>query len=225
MSAAWRRLSGLVALVTALALGTTPAMAQTEMEEAPPLPAVLHLGPLELVKSSLSRVLAIVQTQSADATQAGKRRVEIREAAVELFDFDEMSRRILGPHWKDGTPREQEEFVRLFTALLERAYLTSIASYPLASIAFQDASIKGSYAQVRSRMTGGKSGNVAVEYRLFESDGRWAVYDVAVDGISLVSSFRSQFNSILQRSPFAGLLQRLQNLEASLAPRGRPQGQ
>lgn len=217
MSAALRRFSGLIGLVTALAFGMLPAIAQTVMKEAPPLLTVTPLGPLELVKSSLSRVLAIMEAQSAGGTQAGKRRAEIRQAAVELFDFDEMSRRILGPHWKNRTPREQEEFVRLFTALLERAYLTSIASYPRASTTFQDESIKGSYAQVRSQMAGGKGGNVTVEYRLFESDGRWAVYDVAVDGISLVSSFRSQFNSILQRHPFAELLQQLQSREASIA--------
>ncbi|MDP2703340.1 MAG: ABC transporter substrate-binding protein [Candidatus Rokubacteria bacterium] len=219
------RLSGLVALVTALALGAPPAIAQTGVKEAQPQPAVAHLGPLELVKSSLSRVLAVVQSQSASATQAGKRRAEIRQAAVEMFDFDDMSRRILAQHWKDGSPQEQEEFVRLFTDLLERAYLTSIGNSPLASITFQGESINGSYAQVRSRMTGGRGGNAAIEYRLLESDGRWAVYDVAVDGISLISSYRSQFNSILRRHSFAELLERLQNREASVAPPGQAQGQ
>lgn len=219
------KLSGLVAVVTALVLGAPPAIAQTEVSEAQPLPAVPQLGPLGLVKSSLSRVLAIVQSQSAGATQAGKRRAEIRQAAVEMFDFDEMSHRILAQHWKDGSPHEQEEFVRLFTELLERAYLMSISSYPLASITFQDKSINGPYALVRSRMASGKGGNVAVEYRLFESDGRWAVYDVAVDGISLVSSYRSQFHSMLRRYSFAQLLEHLQSRAASLASPGKTQGQ
>jgi phospholipid transport system substrate-binding protein len=170
-------------------------------------------------------VLAIVQSQSAGATEAGKRRAEIRQAADDMFDFDEMSHRILAQHWKDRSPQEQEEFVRLFTELLERAYLASIGSYPLASITFQDESINGSYALVRSRMASGKSGNVAVEYRLFESDGRWAVYDVAVDGISLVSSYRSQFHSMLRRYSFAQLLEHLQSRAASLASPGKTQGQ
>jgi phospholipid transport system substrate-binding protein len=218
------RLSGLVALVTALALGASPAIAQTEVKVAQPLPAVSHLGPLELVKASLSRVVAIVQSQSASATQAGMRRAEIRQAAVEMFDFDDMSRQILAQRWKDGAPQEKEEFVRLFTRLLERAYLTSISNYPLASITFTDESITGSYAQVRSRMTDGSGGNVAIEYRLFESEGRWAVCDIAVDGISLVSSYRSQFTSILRRHSFAELLAQLQNREASVTPSGLAQG-
>jgi phospholipid transport system substrate-binding protein len=219
------RLSGLVALVTALALYTPPAIAQSEANEAQPQPAVAQLGPLELIKSSLSRVLAIVQSQSASATQAGKRRAEIRQAAVDMFDFDDMSRRILAQHWKDGSPQEQEEFIRLFTELLEGAYLTSIGNYPLASITFHGESINGSYAEVRSSMTAGRGGNVAIEYRLFESDGRWAVYDVAVDGISLVSSYRSQFNSILRRHSFAKLLEQLQSREPSVAPPGQAQDQ
>jgi ABC-type transporter MlaC component len=92
------------------------------VKEAQPQLAVAHLGPLELVKSTLSRVLAIVQSQAPSATQAGKRRAEIRQAAVEMFDDNDMCRRILVQHWKDGAPKEQEEFVRLFTELLERAY-------------------------------------------------------------------------------------------------------
>jgi len=217
------RLSGLVAVVTALAIGAPAAIAQTEVKEAPPLVAVVHLGPLELVKSSLSRVVAILQSQAASATQAGTRRAEIRQAAAEMFDFDEMSHRILAQHWKDGSPQEQREFVRLLTELLEKAYLTSIGTYRLASITFQAESINGSYAQVRSRMASGKGEGVAVEYRLFESDGRWAAYDVAVDGISLVSSFRSQFNSVLRRSSFAQLLEHLQSRLASLTAPGPTQ--
>ena len=87
-------LFGLVALIGALALGTLPVSAQTGVPETPLLPAVTALGPRELVKSSLSRVLTIVQSQSAKATEAGRRRAEIRQAADEMFDFDDMSRRI-----------------------------------------------------------------------------------------------------------------------------------
>lgn len=134
-----------------------------------------------------------------------------------MFDFDDMPRRILAQHWKDGTPKEQE-FIRLLTELLEGAYLTSIGNYPLTSITFQGESINGSCAEVRSSMAGGRGGSIAIEYRLFESDWRWAVYDVAVDGISLVSSYRSQFNAILRRHSFTKLLEQLQSREPSVAP-------
>jgi hypothetical protein len=98
-----------------------------------------------------------------------------------------------------------------FTDLLERAYLNTLGDYRLATITFQGETINGSYAQVQSRMAAGK-GEVAIEYRLLEQDGRWAVYDVAVDGVSLISNYRSQFNSILKRMSFtltkAGLSRR-----------------
>ena len=171
-----------------------------------------------MVTSSVSRVLTIVRSQPADATERGQRRAEIRQAAVELFDFDEMSRRLLGQRWTDASPDEQRDFVVLFTDLLERAYLNTLGNYRLTTITFQGETISGPYAQVQSRMAAGK-GEVAIEYRLLEHEGRWAVYDVAVDGVSLISNYRSQFNSILNRMSFAQLLDRLQNREASAGQR------
>jgi len=209
-------------LAATVAFGAPPAVAQTDVRV---VPVAAHLGPLELVKASLSRVLTIVQSQSVRDTQEGKRRPEIRQAAADMFDFDDISRRILAQHGKNASPQEQDEFVRLFTEMLERVYLSSITTYPLASITFQSETIDGSYAQVRSRMTGRGGRDVPVEYRLFDSDGRWAVYDIAVDGVSFVSSYRSQFNSILRRSTFAQLLERLQSREASAAHTGEAQGQ
>ncbi|HTO49562.1 MAG TPA: ABC transporter substrate-binding protein, partial [Burkholderiales bacterium] len=143
-------------------------------------PAAGRSGPLNIVASSVSRVLTIIRSQPADATENRKQRAEIREAALELFDFDEMSRRLLGQRWADASPEEQRDFVVLFTDLLERAYLNTITSYRLATITFQSEPISGSYAQVQSQMAGGK-GEIAIAFRLLEEDGRWAVYDVTVD--------------------------------------------
>jgi phospholipid transport system substrate-binding protein len=186
--------------------------------DARPGPTAGRSGPLHVVTSSISRVLTIVRSQPADATESGKRQTEIRQAAVELFDFDEMSRRLLGQRWMEASPEEQQDFVDLFTDLLQGAYLNTIGNYPLATITFQGETISGSYAQVQSRMAAGK-GEVAIEYRLLEHDGRWAVYDIAVDGVSLVANYRSQFTSMLKRMSFAQLLDRLRTREASVGPR------
>ncbi len=213
-----RGVSALVAITTVIPFGAAPVLAQTMVADAQPGPTAGRSGPLNVVTSSVFRVLTIVRSQSADATESGKRRVEIRQAAVELFDFEEMSRRLLGQRWTDASPEEQQDFMSLFTDLLERAYLNTIGNYSLATITFQGETISGSYAQVQSRMAAGK-GEVAIEYRLLDHDGRWAVYDVAVDGVSLISNYRSQFNSILKRISFAQLLDRLRNREASVRPR------
>ena len=212
------RSSALVAIAAVLIpFGAAPVFAQA-VADAQPGSAAGRSGPLTVVNSSVSRVLTIVRSHPADAKESGQRRAEIRQAAVELFDFDEMSRRLLGQRWTDATPEEQRDFVVLFTDLLERAYLNTIGNYRLATITFQGETISGSYAQVQSRMAAGKS-EVAIEYRLVENDGRWAVYDVAVDGVSLISNYRSQFTSILKRMSFAQMLDRLRNREASIGSR------
>jgi phospholipid transport system substrate-binding protein len=212
-----RRCSALVAIAVLIPFGAAPVFAQA-VADAQAGSAAGRSGPLIVVNSSVSRVLTIVRSHPADAKENGQRRAEIRQAAVELFDFDEMSRRLLGQRWTDASPEEQRDFVVLFTDLLERAYLNTIGNYRLATITFQGETISGSYAQVQSRMAAGKS-EVAIEYRLVENDGRWAVYDVAVDGVSLISNYRSQFTSILKRMSFAQMLDRLRNREASMGSR------
>ena len=216
-----RRVSALAAIAAVIPFGAASVLAQTTVTDAQPGPTVGRSGPLHVVTSSLSRVLKIVRAQPADATESGKRQAEIRQAAVELFDFDEMSRRLLGQRWMEASPEEQRDFVALFTDLLQGAYLNTIGNYPLATITFQGETIIGSYAQVQSRMTAGK-GDVGIEYRLLERDGRWAVYDIAVDGVSLISNYRSQFTSMLKRMSFVQVLDRMRNMEASVGPRQDP---
>ncbi len=172
-----------------------------------------QLRPLEVVMTSFSRVL------SAEAEQ---RQVEIRRATEELFDFHEMARRILGVHWAGGSAQQHEEFIRLFTDMLGRAYLSNIGNLPLASVTFQGESVTGPFARVRSRIAVGRRGDTSIDYLLLERDGRWTIYDVVLDGVGLVSSYRSQFNSILRTSSFAQLLERLRSREASLKPEQGP---
>lgn len=192
-----------VALSGALLYAPLPTLAQTRNAGGEPPPG--RGRPLEVVKASFSRVLA---------AKGGARQAEVRRVTDELFDFHEMSRRMLGTHWQEGSEPEQEEFVRLFTDMLERVYLTNIADLPLASVQFEGELISGDYARVSSRMAGRRR-DIAIEYRLIDADGRWAVYDVAVEGVSLVSSYRSQFHSILRNSSLAELLARLRSREVA----------
>ena len=213
-----RRFSALVSIAVVIPFGAAPLLAQPMVADVQPGPTAGRSGPLNVVTSSVSRVMTVVRSQPADATESGKQRAEIRQAAVELFDLDEMSRRLLGQRWTDASPEEQQDFVELFTDLLERAYLNSLGNYLLATITYQGETISGPYAQVQSRIVAGK-GEVAIEYRLLDHDGRWAVYDVGVDGVSLISNYRSQFNSMLKRMSFEQLLDRLRSREASVGPR------
>jgi len=209
----------LTMILTALVFGVHPALAEDTVTVAQPSVTTAQLRPLDLVKSSVSRVLALARSQPGGGGDGGQQRAEIRQAAEGLFDFDGMARRMLAERWSDGSPQEQKEFVRLFTDLLERTYLSMVATHTPLAITFQDESISGSYALVRSRLVTDRGEEMPIEYRLSESDGRWVVYDVVVGGVSLISSYRSQFSSILRRSSFAQLLERLRGRETYAASR------
>jgi len=151
-----------MSMAAALAIGMQPAAAQPKVVADP-------AGPLELVRASVARVLSIVQAPNAVSSGGGQRRTEIRRVAQGLFDFDEMARLTMAGHWKDRSLREQEEFVRLFTDLLERSYLTTIENYAGERITFVGESISGPYAQVRSRITTERRMEISIDYRLIES--------------------------------------------------------
>ena len=190
------------------------------------------VGPRDVVQGAVSRVvLALQKTDSeADASptrrlSAEQRRVEIRRVATDLFDFDEISRRALSRHWTARTPDEQAEFTRLFTDLLERAYIGRIESYSGEKIVYGSEAVDGPFATVRSRVLTRRNTETPLEYRLHLKDGRWKVYDILIDNVSFVSTYRSEFSRILQKESYAALLERIrkQNVEASAlvrTPRG-----
>ena len=200
--------------VAALAIDARPAGAQPKV-------AAEQTGPLEVVRASVSRVLTIVQAPHPVASGGSQRRAEIRRIAQGLFDFDEMARLTLARHWKDRSAPEREEFVRLFTDLLERSYLTTIENYAGETITFVGESVGDPYAQVRSRITTNRLLEIPIDYRLRKRDSRWVVYDVVLDGVSLVSNYRSQFNTIIRTSSFPDLMAKLRTkqIETHAIPR------
>jgi phospholipid transport system substrate-binding protein len=161
-------------------------------------------GPREVVQTAVSRVIVAMQ-QDPSREQA---RAEIRKAAASLFDFEEMARRTLTRHWTARAPQEQAEFVRLFTDLLERTYVGRIESWSGEKILYTSEAVDGSFASVRSKIITRRA-EIAIEYRLQQRDGRWRVYDVLMDGVSFVATYRSEFERIIQQSSWAGLMDRL----------------
>ena len=183
-------------------------------------------GPREIVQAAVSRVVLAIQRadrESSDRAQPARlameqRRLEVRRVAADLFDFDEISRRALSRHWTVRSPEEQAEFVRLFTDLLERTYLGRIESYSGETIVYMGETVDGLFATVRSKVVTRRRGETPLDYRLHLRDGRWKVYDVLIDHVSFVSTYRSEFGRILQKEPYAALVERLrkQNVDAAL---------
>jgi phospholipid transport system substrate-binding protein len=138
-----------------------------------------------------------------------ERRLALRDAATDIFDFTEITRRSLGRHWQTATPGEREELVQLFTALLERAYLGRIEQYSGERISVVGESLDGELATVRTRLVSKGGTETPVDYRLHRVGDRWLAYDVSVEGVSLVANYRAQFNAILRASSAQTLVQRL----------------
>ena len=175
------------------------------------------MGPREIVEAAVSRVVLAVQRvglESSDPARPSRlameqRRLEVRRVATDLFDFDEISRRALSRHWMARSLEEQAEFVRLFTDLLERTYLGRIESYSGEKIVYLGETVDGPFATVRSKVVTRRRGETPIDYRLHLRDGRWKVYDILIDHVSFVSTYRSEFTRVLQREPYRGLVDRL----------------
>ena len=187
----------LTILTAALLLGLTVSTASA-------------LTPTETVKSRVDEALqSLSQTASPGAEAAERRRAGIRRAADTLFDFPDMSRRALGRHWTDRTPAEREEFTRLFTDLIARTYIGKIDQYAGESIAYVGERVDGDHASVRSQVVTAKGSQIPVEYKLRRANDEWSAYDVLIENVSLVGTYRSQFDRIIKAESFGNLLRRL----------------
>jgi phospholipid transport system substrate-binding protein len=174
-------------------------------------------SPTEVVQVAVEQVVRAVQdTDLARPGDGERQRMEVRRIAENLFDFPEMARRSLARHWTDRSSQQREEFVRLFTTILERSYFGRIENYSGERIVYTGETVDGEFATVRSKIIIGRKGEVPVEYRLHLVGSRWAVYDVLIEGVSFVSTYRAQFNRIIQTSSYDGLIEKLRSKELEL---------
>jgi|GEM_PF-490711 phospholipid transport system substrate-binding protein len=210
----------ILALVFALSFGTRRFGDNTPTSDAAALAAAPATSPLDIVRSSVSRGLGALGSPRTRVRASEGRRAEIRRAARDLFDVNDMARRALGQHWQGLPPLEQEEFVRLFTGVLRQSFVAVIERHTDGDLASMYEEVAGAYARVRSRGTRVPGSESRIEYRLFASGPRWAVYDIVLDGASLVADLRAQFHAIIVTSPSLQLLERMRT-EASGHARAR----
>ena len=171
--------------------------------------------PTDEVRRSVDEVLKVVQSQP----DGPARQAAVRQAANRLFDFEATAKRALGPHWQQRTPAEREEFVRLFTDLLEAAYVGKIDLYQGEKITYVGETVDGDQATVKTRIATKQGSEVPVDYRLLREKDAWRVYDVIIEGVSLVANYRTQFNKIIQTSSYDDLVKRMRAKDFS-APEG-----
>jgi phospholipid transport system substrate-binding protein len=166
--------------------------------------------PTDQIRSAISKGVEILDRSSVD-NQKQKAEVinQLREIVYPLFDFSEMARRSLGSHWRRLNPQQQKEFVSLFTELLEKTYAERIDLYEGQKVVYTRETIEKNYADVGTKVVGKKGESYTVDYKLHLVDGKWRIYDVVAENISLVNNYRSQFHRVIVNSSFEELLKRM----------------
>ena len=190
---------GLLAL---LLLGPAAAHAQAE--------------PAGVVRATVDAVIAVLKDDALDRVE---RRDAIRKLMHQRFDFERMCRSVLARNWRDATPAQQQRFIELFPELLLHTYMTGLEGYTDEVVEIEDTRMKGRAKAIveTSIISGGKA--IPVSYRLVERDGDWQVYDVVVEGVSLVNNYRGSFGSTIKKD---GMDQLLDDLVAKIDELRKP---
>ena len=168
--------------------------------------------PTDQMKQTIEKVIDILNNK--ELKKPGKvkeRRTAIRKAVGEKFDFEEMAKRSLALYWKQRTPEEKKEFVSLYSDLLERSYIKKIENYSDEKIIYTDEKIDDGYAIVKTKIITKRNVEIPIEYKLLKKNNKWDVYDVVIEGVSLVNNYRNQFSKIIRTSSYEELVKRIQN--------------
>jgi phospholipid transport system substrate-binding protein len=167
--------------------------------------------PLDTVKANVNSVIEILRDPKLKG-EAGKKVKEqrIQAAAEKLFDFVELSKRTLGLNWNNFTPEQRKEFVHLFETILKDAYIEKITSYDNEPVNFtKEVPLSETTVEVDSVVILKGGQQVPINYRVIKKETDWKVYDVVIEGVSLVNNYRTQFREILGNNPPEKLLETL----------------
>jgi phospholipid transport system substrate-binding protein len=192
-----KQIGTLAIVMLALLLAAAPASAAT---------------PTETLKAYGEVVLKILEDPALKSPERKQdRRTAVRKVAEEVFDISETAKRALGPHWQQRTPAEREEFTQLFADLLEGTYIARIDEYGGERIRYTGEKIDGDTAIVQTRVLTKKGSEAPIDARMIRRGDKWYIYDVMIEGVSLVNNYRTQFDRIIRSSSYAELVKRLRD--------------
>jgi phospholipid transport system substrate-binding protein len=173
--------------------------------------------PTDQLKGAVERVLKTLEDPTLKGeARLPERRVAVRKIANEIFDFSEIAKRSMARHWQPLSEAQRTEFVGLFADLLERSYISKIETYGGEKIQYTAERADGDLATVSTRIITKNGTEVPVDYRMIKRADRWLVYDVSIEGVSLVSNYRTQFNKIIQTTSYNELVSKLRNKQDEL---------
>ena len=184
-----------LSLTLSLALAVSGARAET---------------PTDAVRSVVDEAIRILKDPSLKApAQKKQRRDRVKQVVDRRFDYEEMAKRSLSASWGSLSAGQRQEFVRLFAQLLEASYSDKIMNYSDEKVQYAPEIMDGEdYAEVRT-MVLRKNDRIPMNYRLVHKSQGWMVYDVVIEGVSLVSNYRSQFSQVIRESSYNDLVRRL----------------
>jgi len=168
--------------------------------------------PIETVETGVNKVLATLTDAGFKAKSKDEQVSQLSEVISTIFDFDELSKRTLGREWKKMNDTQQKEFVELFRELLQGVYADRLLAYSDQKVIFdKENMLKKGRAEVQSYLQTSDGKKIPLFYRLTDKSGNWKVYDVIIEGVSMVKNYRTQFRDILSKDSPEKLLQILRD--------------
>jgi len=175
------------------------------------LAALAQAGvPTDQIRQTTDKILAIVQSPALKGPdKEEQRRAQMSRVVAERFDWAAMARSALGKHWAGFSEAQRKEFTGLFSKLVENNYMAQVESYSGEKVLYKGDKVEGAYGVVNVVVVTLRGREIPVSYRVLQKGGEWLVYDVNVEGVSLVNNYRSQIGSILNSSSYEALVARM----------------
>ena len=175
------------------------------------MPSFLWAGePRKLIMETIDRALTILKDPSLqEDKKAEERRQKLWKEISPIFNFEEMSKRALGRHWRKLSPEEKSEFVELFTNLLKDTYIGKTDTYSGGKIIYLREKQDDKYSKVQTKFILNTGNEMLVDFNMHNNHGKWKIYDVIIEGVSLVNNYRSQFNNFLINSSSEELIKKI----------------
>ncbi|MCA9669648.1 MAG: ABC transporter substrate-binding protein [Myxococcales bacterium] len=165
-------------------------------------------SPMAQIKRSNTRLNNLLRKK----TITKKIKKSVKREVGGFLDFQELARRSLGRHWAKRSAKEQSEFVRLLTDLIEANYVKQLKGNLGYKLEYRKEKVSGDSAHVTTAVKVTKNGRteeVVIEYKMKRKNGRWLVYDVITDDVSVVRNYRSQFNRIISKKSYEHLVKKM----------------
>jgi len=170
--------------------------------------------PGQIIVKTVDSGLEVLKDPSLqNVEKISERKQKLWEILEPIFNFEEISKRALGRHWKDCTVEERKKFTKIFTEILKNVYLNKSDSYMGEKIVYLREDLQSSRCKVQTNFITTEEKKIAVDFSMRKFNDTWKIYDVTIEGVSIVGNYRSQFNSILSKSSFDELLQKLKEKE------------